>query len=120
MKERLQLIPADEARRILFDGAKPLGREEVPLGAAVGRVLAAPLRAPHDLPPYRLSAMDGYAARAADLAAASESGPVRLRVTGAVPAGGTFDGAVEAGQAVGIATGGVLPAGADAVVMVEF
>lgn len=119
MKERLRLIPADDARRILLDGAVTVGTEEVPLREAVGRILAAPLRAPHDLPRYRLSAMDGYAARAGDLAAATEASPARLRVVGAVPAGGTFDGEVRDGEAVGIATGGVLPAGADAIVMVE-
>jgi hypothetical protein len=119
MKDRLKLIPAAEARRILLDAAGPLGVEEVPLHAAPGRVLASALQAPHDLPPHRLSAMDGYAARAADLAAATEASPARLRVVGNVPAGGTFDGEVRPGQAVGIATGGVVPAGADAVVMVE-
>jgi molybdopterin molybdotransferase len=120
MNERLKLIPGGDARRILLDGAGPVGVEQVPLRQAVGRVLAKALPAPHDLPPYRLSAMDGYAARAADLTGATEASPARLRVTGAVPAGATFDGAVGAGQAVGIATGGVLPEGADAVVMVEF
>lgn len=120
MNERLKLIPGDEARGILLDGAGPVGVEEVPLRVAAGRVLAKALPAPHDLPPQRLSAMDGYAARAADLVAATEASPARLRVTGAVPAGGTFDRMVGTGEVVGIATGGVLPAGADAVVMVEF
>lgn len=119
IKERLKLIAADEARRIMLAGAAPVGTEEVSLREAVGRILAAPLRAPHDLPRVRLSAMDGYAAQASDLAAAAESLPARLRVAGVVPAGGTFEGPVLAGQAVGIATGGVLPDGADVVVMVE-
>jgi molybdopterin molybdotransferase len=63
--------------------------------------------------------MDGYAVRAADVAVASAAEPARLRVRGAVLAGAPFDGAVGVGEAVAIVTGGVLPDGADAVVMVE-
>ena len=65
------------------------------------------------------SVMDGYAVRAADVAAATEQTPAVLRVAGVVPMGATFGGTVGAGQAVGISTGGFLPDGADAVVMIE-
>jgi molybdopterin molybdotransferase len=82
-------------------------------------VLAAPFAATEDLPSAARSVMDGYAVRAADVAAASDGAPAILRVVGSVPMGGTFAGAVGAGQAVGISTGGFLPAGADAVVMIE-
>ncbi|MEP6655559.1 MAG: gephyrin-like molybdotransferase Glp [Myxococcales bacterium] len=123
MADWLNLIPAAEARRLLLAVA-PVGREVVPLRAAAGRVLAQALVVPHDLPPARLSAMDGYAVRstdlAADLVAARGAAGVVLRVVGAVPAGTTFAGQVGSGQAVGIATGAVVPDGADAVVMVEF
>ena len=110
----LELIAADEARRILFE-VPPVGVETVSLAEAAGRVLAAALIAPHDLPPARLSAMDGYAARAADVAQAGAT----LRVVGAVPAGGTYAASLAPGEAVSIATGALLPDGADTIVMVE-
>ena len=115
---RLDLIPADEARRILLQ-TPPVGTEVVPLRVAGGRVLAAPFAATEDLPGHPRSVMDGYAVRAADVAAASASAPTILEVIGIVPMGGTFGGPVGPGQAVGISTGGFLPAGADAVVMIE-
>src|SRR5258708_7750936 len=114
----LPLIPADEARRILLE-TPPVGTERVPLREAGGRVLAAPLRAPEDLPAERRSVMDGYAVRAADVRAASELASVTLTLVGTVPMGDVFHGAVAAGEAVAISTGGFVPAGADAVVMVE-
>ena len=114
----LTLIPADEARRILAE-TPPVGREAVPLAAALGRVLATPFAAPADLPGERRSVMDGYAVRAADVAAVTALSPVVLAVTGAVPMGDVFPRAVGAAEAVAIATGGWLPSGADAVVMVE-
>ena len=114
----LTLIPADEARRILLE-TPPVGTEVVPLREAGGRVLAAPFAATEDLPSAARSVMDGYAVRAADVAAASDGAPARLEVVGVVPMGGTFPGTVGPGQAVGISTGGFLPAGADAVVMIE-
>jgi molybdopterin molybdotransferase len=114
----LKLLPAAEARRILAD-APPLGTERVPLRAAGGRVLADPLIAPENLPAYPRSVMDGYALRAGDLRGASAGGPALLRLVGVVPMGGVFPGAVGVKEAVGISTGGFLPAGADAVVMIE-
>ena len=114
----LTLIPADEARRILLE-TPAVGTEVIALGAAGGRVLAAPFAATEDLPTDARSVMDGYAVRADDLVGASDGAPVTLAVVGVVPMGGTFAGTVGAGQAVGISTGGFLPAGADAVVMIE-
>jgi molybdopterin molybdotransferase len=78
-------------------------------------VLADNLTAPEDLPAERRSVMDGYAVRAADVAGV----PATLRLTGVVPMGDVFRGRVGAGEAVGISTGGFVPEGADAVVMVE-
>ncbi len=90
------------------------------LDAALGRALAAPVAAATDLPPWDNSAMDGYAVRAADVAAANESEPVRLGVVGEVPAGVAPPPLPpDAGVALRIATGAPLPAGADAVVPVE-
>ena len=109
-----KLTPADEARRLLLQIPPVRGTEQVPLRQAAGRVLAQALLAPHDMPPERRSAMDGYAGRAADFAAG-----VPLPVVGAVAAGAPFAGSLAAGQVVSIATGAVVPDGADAVVMVE-
>src|SRR6185436_13275463 len=114
----LTLIPAEEARRILAE-TSPVGTERVALREAGGRVLAAPLRAPEDLPSERRAVMDGYAVRAADVHAASELSGVLLAQVGVVPMGDVYRGAVAAGEAVAISTGGFVPAGADAVVMVE-
>ncbi len=119
MADWLKLIPADQARSMLLD-VPQVGVETVTLREAVGRVLVAPLFAPHDLPPARLSAMDGYAVRSDDIARASGPDGEVLAVIGAVPAGSVFTGQVGGGQAVSIATGAVVPDGADAVVMVEF
>src|SRR5438552_17076718 len=114
----LTLIQADEARRILAD-TPPVGRERVAIGAALGRVLAEAFAAPADLPGERRAVMDGYAVRGADVGGASALSPVVLAVTGTVPMGDVFAGGVGAGEAVAIATGGFVPDGADAVVMVE-
>jgi molybdopterin molybdotransferase len=114
----LKLIPADEARRILAE-TPPVGTERVPLSEAAGRVLAMELRAPANLPAERRAVMDGYAVRGADVHAASELSTVTLALVGTVPMGAVFRGAVAAGEAVAISTGGFLPEGADAVVMIE-
>jgi molybdopterin molybdotransferase len=114
----LTLIPADEARQILAE-TPPVGHEHVPLTAAEGRVLAHAFAAPDNLPSERRSVMDGFAVHAADVHTASELFSIVLKVIGSVPMGDVFHGRVAAGEAVEIATGGFLPADADAVVMVE-
>src|SRR3954470_18078434 len=93
--------------------------ETVALAAAHGRVPAEPVRAPHDLPGFARSTVDGYAVRAADTYGASEGLPSYLDVTGAVAMGRAPEVAVTPGRAVAMPTGGVIPDGADAVVMVE-
>jgi molybdopterin molybdotransferase len=116
--DRLRTV--EEARRaILAEIAGPLADESVPTDAALGRVLARPVVATVTLPPWDNSAMDGYAVLAADLAGATEDAPVRLTVTGEVPAGGVADRVVEPGSAIRIATGAPVPDGADAVIPVE-
>jgi molybdopterin molybdotransferase len=114
----LTLISADAARRILFE-TPAVGTERVKLREAGGRVLAEALAAPEDLPPAPRAVMDGYAVRAVDVRDASELASVTLALVGSVPMGDVYRGAVAAGEAVAISTGGFLPAGADAVVMVE-
>jgi len=94
--------------------------EAVPLAAARGRVPAEQVRAPHDLPGFAKSTVDGYAVRAADTYGASEGLPTYLDVAGTVAMGQAPQAAVTAGRAVAMPTGGVIPDGADAVVMVEY
>lgn len=112
-------ISVPEALTRLQARAHKLGREEVPLGAALGRTLAAPLRSRVDHPNLDNSALDGYACRAADTEAASRSAPVALSLVGDVPAGSTYPGIVGPGEAVAIYTGAPIPAGADAIIGVE-
>jgi molybdopterin molybdotransferase len=109
------LISVAEALEHVLAHASPLPPDEVPLTAADGCVLAYDLKALRTQPPADVSAMDGYAVRAADVANA----PVRLTVIGEVPAGRPFNGGVGAGQAARIFTGGFVPAGADTVVIQE-
>jgi molybdopterin molybdotransferase len=108
------LSVADALARVL-DGAAPLPREDAPLIEAYGRVLADDVKALRTQPPADLSAMDGYAARAADVA----NVPATLRVVGEVAAGHPFAGLVGAGEAARIFTGGVVPPGADTIVIQE-
>jgi molybdopterin molybdotransferase len=96
-------------------GIQP-GREVVDLAEARGRVLAEDVAADRDYPPFHRAIRDGFAVRAEDVAAP----PAELRLLGEIPAGAHFTGAVEAGECVSIMTGAPLPAGADAVVMVEY
>lgn len=113
------LLSLELARERILAGVEPLAAEEVPVEAALGRVLAAPLVARVDLPPFDNAAMDGYAIRAADVASAAETAPVRLRVVGESRAGAAGATGPGPGEAVRIATGAPVPDGADAVVQVE-
>ncbi len=114
------LLSVEEARaRVLAAIPVALPIEVMPVVAARGRVLAAPVVATTDLPPWDNSAMDGYAIRAADVTGASDDHPVRLAVRGEIAAGRAPDTIVGAGSAIRIATGAPLPSGADAVVPVE-
>ncbi|MET0483005.1 MAG: gephyrin-like molybdotransferase Glp [Aestuariivirgaceae bacterium] len=111
----MALLPVAEARAMILAGAEPLPGEMVPLAEADGRVLAEDLRASRDQPPFAASAMDGYAVRAADIAAL----PASLRLIGKAPAGRRFRGTVGPGEAVRIFTGAPVPGGADTVVIQE-
>jgi len=106
------MLSVDEARTIMLEVAQPLPAETVKLADALGRVLAAPVIAPRDHPPFPSSAMDGYAVRSADT-------PGSLKVVGEAAAGHGFDGPCEAETAVRIATGGAAPEGADTIVIQE-
>src|SRR6267143_7264200 len=111
----LALMPVTEALSAVLAGAEPLPEEMIALDAAHHRVLARDVAARRTQPPQAMSAMDGYAVRAADAADLS----ARLKVIGEVAAGRPFERKVGAGEAVRIFTGGVIPEGADAVIIQE-
>ena len=107
------LLTIEQAQGLVLARARPLAVEAVPVEEAAGRVTAQPAVARVDLPPFPSSAMDGFAVRAADL-------PGSLAVVGHVAAGRPSARTLEAGEAIEISTGGVVPAGADAVVPLEY
>jgi len=111
----MALMPVAEALRRVLAGTAPLGTETVALDDALGRVLARDLAAKRTQPPEDVSAMDGYAVRAGD----TDGAPVTLTIIGEVAAGHPFEGKVGPGQAARIFTGGVVPEGADCVVVQE-
>jgi molybdopterin molybdotransferase len=108
-------MPVADALAAILAGAEPLGEEMVALEEAYHRVLARDIAARRTQPPQPMSAMDGYAVRAADAAFVN----ARLNVIGEVAAGRPFDRALGEGEAARIFTGGVIPDGADAVVIQE-
>jgi len=110
-------LTLDDALAHILAAIPPLtDRENIPLRQALGRVLAADIHAPFDLPPFANSAMDGYALRHADVAGQPDAA---LAVVGTAFAGQPYPGKVDAGQCVRIFTGAVLPEGADSVLMQE-
>lgn len=120
MTEFLHLIPPGKALNILLSHLKVKpASEETKTEHALGRVTASPVLAPHPLPDFRRSTVDGYAVRAADTYGAGESLPAYLSLIGEVHMGQSTDLVLEPTQCAVIHTGGMLPEGADAVVMVE-
>ena len=118
----LEVVSAAEARRRFEAGTdrSPLSPETVPLAGALTRVLAADVIAPVDAPPFDRSNVDGFAVRATDTAGASDGAPKRFALNAEVIACGVAPALeVKPGTATAIATGGVIPRGADAVVMIE-
>jgi molybdopterin molybdotransferase len=106
------LVTFEEAVRVVLERAQPLPAERVELAGARGRVLAEPVHAAVDLPPFPASAMDGYALRAAETPGTF---PIVFRIAAGLPA----PSALARGEAMAIATGGAVPEGADAVVPIE-
>src|SRR5262245_8411694 len=107
------LVSIDDALRLVLERVGRLPVESLALEAARGRVLAEDTAAAVDLPPFDSSAMDGFAIR-------SDDTPGRLPVVHRIAAGAPAPRALAAGEAMGIATGGAVPAGADAVIPVEY
>src|SRR4051812_27588529 len=113
------MLEVEDAQQRIISTIEPLAIETVSLREADRRVSAQSVSAPISLPPFDNSAMDGYAARAADFLNASADTPVLLKCIGAVAAGATFANHVEPKTCVRLFTGSPLPSGADAVVMQE-
>ncbi len=108
------MISVAEARARILAGLEPTAPEIIPLIDGAGRVSAAPVIARHSNPPADVSAMDGYAVRSGSAGVGA-----RLTVIGAAPAGHPFAGSVDAGQAVRLFTGSVVPEGADSILIQE-
>lgn len=112
---REELVPADEARRLILEGAEPVASEMLPLNGARNRILSKPLVSKRTQPPFDASAMDGYAVVQSDL----QNLPATIAIVGESAAGRPFSGPINPGEAVRIFTGGVVPKGADSIVIQE-
>ncbi len=108
------LSVAHATQRVLAN-LKPLAGEQIPLVSALGRVLASSVRAKRTQPPLDVSAMDGYAVKASDVAKL----PAKLKIVGSIAAGQIFAGAIKTGEAARIFTGAPVPRGADTIVIQE-
>jgi molybdenum cofactor synthesis domain-containing protein len=122
MKMFRRLMSLDEAQKTILQhfSPKPLGFDEVGLLEAYNRVLAEDAVATLDIPPFNRSTVDGYAVRAEDTFGAEENSPVELEICGIVNVGEPSKVSVKRGSAAEIVTGAPIPAGADAVVMLEY
>lgn len=114
-----ELTEIEEARRLVLERVAPLEAEPVAVAEALGRVLAERVTSADPVPGFANSAMDGYAVRAADTAAADGDRPARMSVVDESRAGHPARRSLAAGEAIAISTGAMLPGGADAVVRVE-
>ena len=120
MPEFFNVLPPDEARQLLFEHIEQIeGGEAVSATEALDRVTAESVYAPHALPAFRRSTMDGYAVRAADTYGASSTLPAFLSVTGQVRMGEAADVVFGAAEAAIVHTGAMIPESADAVVQIE-
>jgi molybdopterin molybdotransferase len=113
------LVSVEDARNRVLSQVQPLAPLQLPLTDAYGCVVAQDVLATHDLPEFASSAMDGFAARASDLAGATPSHPRELKIVGRALIGHEPEGTVGAGETMHIATGAPVPAGADVIVPIE-
>jgi molybdopterin molybdotransferase len=122
MPEFLTLLPPDQAREKLLAHlpTTTIVSESLTVDSALGRVTAEDIVAPHPLPEFPRTTVDGYAVRARDTFGATDSLPAYLHLIGEVPMGDSASFEIDAGQCALIHTGGMLPKGADAVVMLEY
>ncbi|MCH7954467.1 MAG: hypothetical protein IIC40_01865, partial [Candidatus Marinimicrobia bacterium] len=115
-----KLMPFEEALKLAMEAVKPIGRKEkLKLGEALGRVISEELISPMNVPGYTRASMDGYAFNSADTSTASEESKVSLRIKAEVFAGETDIPVLSSGETFKIATGGMIPEGADAVIPFE-
>ena len=112
----MTLMSVDDARRAVLDATPPLQPIELPLAEAYGCVAAREVVTEYDIPPFSSAEVDGFAARSADIGAATEAAPVRLRISGWAIAGRPPESTVGWGEAVRITVGAPVPAGADCIV----
>ena len=121
MREFLELNPPEKFWEEIksFLSNKSLSREKLNLENSLGRILAEDIFSPVDLPPFSRSTVDGYAVKAADTAGASASMPTYFEIAGSIEMGKGTELKLKNGQAAAIPTGGMLPEGADAVLMIE-
>lgn len=122
MPEFLTLLPPDEARDLLLSHlpTPTVDSERIDVPSALNRILAEDIFAPHPLPDFQRTTVDGYAVRAVDTHGASDSLPAYLTLIGEVPMGDAPAFEIGPGQCASIHTGGMVPNGADAVVMLEY
>lgn len=113
------MIPLEQAQQYVLSRVGPLRPTAIEIGDALGLLTSIPLESYENVPPFDNTAVDGYAVIASDLASASTTVPVALTVRGTIPAGTVAQAPLEHGEAYRIMTGAKIPAGADAVVMVE-
>ena len=113
------MLNYEDARALVFQNVKPLEKYTRPLTESLGLALSEDISAPHGIPLFDNSAVDGYAVQATDLAKASNGKPVLLKVLGYISAGDSGEVQMCSGQCFKIATGASLPIGANAVVMME-
>lgn len=109
------MIQAVEARSVILKSLSPVAAENCGIEESLGRVLAADITAPRDLPSFDNSSMDGFAVRTSDLAAATRESPVQLKLHGELPAGTWTGEMLRSGSAMRIMTGAPIPPGSDAV-----
>lgn len=114
-----RLSSVEEALHKLLSRLRPLGRERVGLGEALGRVLASDVVAQRDNPPFDRAAMDGFAVKGENTFGATQGNPIYFKIIGEVFTGESFAGRVGDFEAVRVSTGAAMPAGANAVVMLE-
>lgn len=119
MSRFLSLIPVDSAREILLSLGEPSGVELISLPESLGRTLARDIFSDIDIPGFDRSSVDGYAVRSQDTTGAGESIPSMLKLSGRIPMGTEPEGFVNSGECYYVPTGGFLPKGADAMVMIE-
>ncbi|MDR1082754.1 MAG: molybdopterin molybdotransferase MoeA [Coriobacteriales bacterium] len=117
----LPLIGVEDARAVVLEHTHPMSTEHVALIESLGRVLAKDVASDIDISPFDNTAMDGFAVRFEDFAAAppSENSPLTLSIIGIIGAGAVYEGTVQKGQALRIMTGAPLPEGADTIVKIE-